>query len=310
MRTHLLLPFATTTLLCLCLLAGGQRGGSQPPGKGPMKKSPDDIFKWISRDKGYISIDDQQPGKGKEEMELFAKENKITTGKITRDQFLRYWEQRDELRKKTAADPKITDERAADNFRRYDVNSDSFLNLDEISNLRGPLRSFKDEWQKWDANKDGLIDRKEWTTYYRDYNKRRIEAQATRASNAKSAAPGSKAIIKIIIEEDEEIVPSTYHVGGKLPAGLPAWFAERDTDGDGQVSLYEWRLGKKDVAEFLKMDRNDDGFLTAEEMLHYQRQASAPGRQPAAVPVTTSTRPEVPSRPGFPYRKKGKKKGG
>ena len=44
------------------------------------------------------------------------------------------------------------------------------------------------------------------------------------------------------------------------------------------MSLYEWRVGKKgkDLDLFEKMDRNDDGFLTAEEILFFQRQAAAP----------------------------------
>jgi hypothetical protein len=60
---------------------------------------------------------------------------------------------------------------------------------------------------------------------------------------------------------------------GKLPKGLPGWFAQLDTDGDGQVSLYEWRMGNKDLDEFQEMDRNNDGYLTAEEVLRHLRVA-------------------------------------
>src|SRR5205823_4552005 len=55
----------------------------------------------------------------------------------------------------------------------------------------------------------------------------------------------------------------------KLPTGLPKWFTELDLNKDGQISLYEWTKGGRDVEEFLAMDRNDDGYLTAEEALRY-----------------------------------------
>src|SRR5262249_42646474 len=38
-----------------------------------------------------------------------------------------------------------------DIFKRYDLNGDGFLNEDEISQTRG---GFKDDWKKWDKNKD------------------------------------------------------------------------------------------------------------------------------------------------------------
>jgi hypothetical protein len=50
------------------------------------------------------------------------------------------------------------------------------------------------------------------------------------------------------------------------PKGLPAWFVELDTDGDGQVSLKEWYKAGKPLDEFLKLDRNGDGYLTEDEI--------------------------------------------
>ncbi len=57
-----------------------------------------------------------------------------------------------------------------------------------------------------------------------------------------------------------------------LPKGLPQWFKQLDTDGDGQISLKEWLQGGKTLAEFRKHDLNDDGFVTAEEVLRLRRQ--------------------------------------
>jgi Ca2+-binding EF-hand superfamily protein len=52
-----------------------------------------------------------------------------------------------------------------------------------------------------------------------------------------------------------------------LPKGLPPWFKELDKDGDGQVSLYEWRQGGRKLADFRKYDLNGDGFITPDEVL-------------------------------------------
>jgi hypothetical protein len=58
---------------------------------------------------------------------------------------------------------------------------------------------------------------------------------------------------------------------GNLPLDkLPPWFAQLDTDRDGQIGLYEWRRAGKPLEDFRAMDRNNDGFLTVEEVLYYQ----------------------------------------
>jgi hypothetical protein len=53
---------------------------------------------------------------------------------------------------------------------------------------------------------------------------------------------------------------------GKLPKELK-WFSDLDLDRDGQVALWEWRKGGKDMDDFAAHDRNDDGFITPEEAL-------------------------------------------
>src|SRR5262249_5997149 len=74
--------------------------------------------------------------------------------------------------------------------------------------------------------------------------------------------------------QGEEKRPTVYRFGN-LPKELPAWFAQLDTDKDGQVGLYEWKKGGGDIRKFMEMDRNGDGFLTVEEVLRYQKMVAA-----------------------------------
>ena len=46
---------------------------------------------------------------------------------------------------------------------------------------------------------------------------------------------------------------------------LPAEYADRDLDKDGQLGLYEWKLSE--IADFRSFDVNADGFLTPRELL-------------------------------------------
>ena len=51
--------------------------------------------------------------------------------------------------------------------------------------------------------------------------------------------------------------------------GLPPWFVQRDTNGDGQVSLYEFaapQFSNQSLAFFGRLDRNGDGFIAPDEL--------------------------------------------
>lgn len=58
---------------------------------------------------------------------------------------------------------------------------------------------------------------------------------------------------------------------GHLPKGTPPWFEEYDADMDGMVGLYEWRRNGKKIPEFMAMDLNGDGFVTADEWLRAEK---------------------------------------
>jgi hypothetical protein len=85
----------------------------------------------------------------------------------------------------------------------------------------------------------------------------------------------------------EERRPVVYRAG-HLPPGLPDWFAQLDTDHDAQIGLYEWKHSGRPLEEFRAMDRNNDGFLTVEEVLWYlarekDRQAKADRQNPTSL---------------------------
>jgi hypothetical protein len=68
----------------------------------------------------------------------------------------------------------------------------------------------------------------------------------------------------------------------RLPSGLPAWFIEKDVNGDGQVTMAEFasEWTPEVAAEFNRYDLNHDGVITAAECLKVEKQrsqSSAPG---------------------------------
>ncbi len=60
------------------------------------------------------------------------------------------------------------------------------------------------------------------------------------------------------------IKPRVKKDAGGAPLRLPSEYAQYDRDRDGQIGLYEWP--RRRIAEFLKLDKNQDGFLTPREL--------------------------------------------
>ncbi len=213
--------------------------------------------------------------------DFIAQQVGVTNGQITRQQYLGFAQQRMAARaSRTEASPSVpslpvqpgfpaaapsgdprTDPaaiaaRADDRFRRYDQNGDGLLNYDEMP------ESLRAERDKWDANHDGLIDLNEYRAYYLARTQQKMAERAATTSTAPSILPF------LAPPPEEEVQKPVVYRAGKLPKELPAWFEQMDTDGDGQIGLYEWRAAGRSVDEFQRYDRNDDGFVTAEEVLH------------------------------------------
>ena len=92
---------------------------------------------------------------------------------------------------------------------------------------------------------------------------------------------------------------------GRLPGGLPEWFNERDTDGDGQLTLAEFAPDARpdQSLEFETFDANRDGVITSQEGAREQSRRAAAEAEAAAqaaeaqaaanpvAPVATAPRP-------------------
>ena len=63
----------------------------------------------------------------------------------------------------------------------------------------------------------------------------------------------------------------------RLPKGLPDWFKARDADGDGQISMAEFRADWPPAkeAEFLHLDLNHDGVITPDECLKVEKSSGS-----------------------------------
>jgi hypothetical protein len=147
---------------------------------------------------------------------------------------------------------------AESEFRRRDQNADGVLNFDEMT------ESLRAERDKWDTNKDGMIDMAEYKPYFQARIQQIMGGETGSGPEAKSAS----------VEEERKVV---VYRAGKLPKELPSWFAELDTNQDAQVALYEWKHSGRSLQEFESLDRNGDGFLTVDEVLHASK-AGAPVR--------------------------------
>jgi Ca2+-binding EF-hand superfamily protein len=156
-----------------------------------------------------------------------------------------------------AVAPTIQASQAEKLFGKLDLNADGRLETTELTD------SLRSERFRWDANRDGSIDLREFFAYYQ--GRLRWLADEVAAGRIDLGLKRGGPVIQI---EDEDARPNVYRAG-KLPRGLPSWFESLDFDKDGQIGLYEWRRAGKALNEFGALDRNDDGLITPEEALRY-----------------------------------------
>jgi hypothetical protein len=80
-----------------------------------------------------------------------------------------------------------------------------------------------------------------------------------------------------------------FHVPAKLrPNNLPNWFAQRDRNGDGQLSLAEFAPAnsRELVTSFQRLDTNQDGLLTPQEATAPKQPEPKQPEQPPSEPTS------------------------
>jgi uncharacterized protein (DUF2141 family) len=175
--------------------------------------------------------------------------------------------------------------------RQYDTNGDGRLDRQEWTAMRGDPASI-------DLNGDGQITVDEFARYAANYGAgRRIRLSTRRDSAAATNLPTQQPGVvnpQGMLETAEPVDVDrrrNLKFFAPLPAGTPAWFVERDADGDGQLTLAEFspKLRSTDVAQFRAYDINGDGLLTAAELT---RSAAKTRTDEASVSA-----PQSPARP-------------
>jgi Ca2+-binding EF-hand superfamily protein len=155
-------------------------------------------------------------------------------------------------------------------FQRMDANGDGLLNKDEMP------ESLRAEVEKWDTNKDGFIDLNEYKAYFRAVVQQRM-AEGGGWNPGWQGGGMPEPGMAPIPQEEEPIKKATVYRAGNLPKDIPSWFSQYDTDGDGQIGLYEWKATGESMEKFRQIDRNNDGFLTIDEVMRYDAEQKKNG---------------------------------
>lgn len=191
---------------------------------------------------------------------------------------------------------------------RYDLNGDGQLQSGEWSKMQGNPAAA-------DANRDGVITLDEWVRYLATFGQsRRVRPASSDAESdavaisgdktppgpadasegpsskagevaKKATAPATNTKPKPVAREQPLRDAKFYIPRSRLPAGLPPWFLERDANGDGQVSLSEFAPDASQTAlqEFVRYDKNGDGFITPQECSDSQKPAKTPSGKAAGA---------------------------
>jgi Ca2+-binding EF-hand superfamily protein len=154
----------------------------------------------------------------------------------------------------------------------------------KVEKFRASLREFAQE----NDLSDGQITREQFTQYFEWFQARMAGGVKGASRKGRDRGPSEGREDKSSARFDRGRRPppgvELKPVGARdLPEGLPEWFKQYDTNRDGQVSLSEWHKAGQPVDRFLAMDRNGDGYLTADEVLFYLSQSRPAAEKSAAA---------------------------
>jgi Ca2+-binding EF-hand superfamily protein len=203
-------------------------------------------------------------------------------------------------------DVQLTDDdrrEAEERMRRYDRNRDGYLSKEEVSRFSGNPMDF-------DRNRDGKLSVSELSVRYA--RRRDAEEEARKGNERSRESPREETVeIPDVFNGRQSYRPVAAR---KLPEGLPGFFAEKDANGDGQLTMAEFSddWNNEVIASFFSSDFNRDGIITAEEALRRVEEggatpmASAPAATASSTPSSSasSTAPSSPaSAAGKPEKK-------
>jgi len=164
---------------------------------------------------------------------------------------------------------------------KYDADKSGDLTLEETRGMTGkPAMA--------DSNRDGRITVREFAEHAARFGAGRAirlthasDSPLAESQRAGQAAIAEPAPVTTTATEGPAVRDPRRNLKyfGSLPAGVPAWFIERDADGDGQLSLAEYspKLLKSEIDEFKRHDANQDGIVTAKELLGSAKDAAPTG---------------------------------
>ncbi len=152
-------------------------------------------------------------------------------------------------------------------MKRHDANKNGVLDRDEWTKLKGkPAES--------DTNKDGRLSIDELTVLLRDYG--------TNGKTAvKGESPKPKKVAKRRARKDASrksyrFLSPTERLAESLPRSLRDWFLRKDKNGDGQIAMSEFASiwSREQAVDFSSYDQNNDGVITPQEYLRVKTGAT------------------------------------
>lgn len=174
---------------------------------------------------------------------------------------------------------------AQETFNRYDRNKNGFIDQDEISSrwTGNPM--------DFDQNRDGRLSISELAVRYA---RRRADEEGRRDSRndrGRERDQQRQDAPDLEVKDRFEGKVSFKRAEPKLPDGLPGWFAEKDSNNDGQVRMSEYATEWSDevIGEFYSFDRNFDGVITPEETLLTVEKGPRGSSSSASTSTTSAT---------------------
>jgi Ca2+-binding EF-hand superfamily protein len=173
----------------------------------------------------------------------------------------------------------------SDNFRRLDVNRDGWVSRDEFAN-RVPPSSREEEFAEFDHNNDGRITRDEWHGDIWAFSRLDVDRNnvVTRAEYLRTSGASVPRWHDWDTNGDGRLSAQEWRghpeMFRRLDLNRDGWlareempyrggprereeeFVEIDRNGDGRITIYEWR-GER--GEFGRVDTNRDGVITPGE---------------------------------------------